>query len=102
MVLPLFKRAAKRVLARMGEDSFLRGDVPCKVRLERDVQFQGYEADRGVNHGDFTALKDTAVIENIHTPRIGDTLTHPDGEFVLDAKVDTNGSTTRFIVRPAD
>lgn len=79
------------VLAILGEDSFLRGSVPCKVNIEHGVQIVG--------HDDNTVVeRSIATIGIEHAPKVGDTLTHPDGSYKLDAPFQDNGANPRFIL----
>lgn len=86
-----FKRAAKGILAALGEDALLRGAPAGKVNIENGVQVVG--------DGDAIAERDVATIESIYSPRIGDTLVHPDGTFKLDQLYQDNGATRRYVVR---
>lgn len=69
----------------------MRGNVPCRVNIEHGVQVQGYEEDATFERSVATILKSLA-------PKKGDTLTHPDGSFVLDGMVTDNGYTVRYTV----
>ena len=80
-----------RVFAHLGEDSVLRGNVPCRVNLQRGVQVVG--ADDNV-----VVEKIVVTIGSEHAPKVGDLLTHPDGNFKLDAPFRNNGFSQRFIV----
>lgn len=91
MAISAFQRMTKSVLALLGEDAFLRGTVPCKVNIEHSVQVTD---DNGLVYE-----RDIATIENEHNPQVGDTLTHPEGNYVLDRRFQDNGYSTRFIVR---
>lgn len=99
-MIPAFVRATKRVLRRLGEDALLRG-VPCgKVNVEHGVQFEGYDGDRASSRGDVALQRDVATIDNIYLPRIGDLLVHPDGSYRLDALLEDNGQSRRFVLVP--
>lgn len=91
-MLDLFKRATKSALSLLGESAFLRGTVPCKVNIEHGVQFAGMDDNVLVD-------RDVATIDSDLNPKVGDTLTHPDGNFVLDTKIEDRGAFSRFIVR---
>lgn len=91
MALSAFQRMTTSVLALLGEDAFLRTTIPCKVNIEKGVQ---------VNLDDVVYERDVATIDNTHAPVVGDRLSHPMGEFVLDRKFQNNGYSTRFILRP--
>lgn len=75
----------------MGEDSLLRGTVPCKVNVEHGVQIIGTDETTVIE-------RSVATILNEHTPKVGDALSHPDGNFKLDAIYQSNGVSTRFIL----
>lgn len=75
----------------MGEDSFLRGSEPCRVNIEHGVQVIGTEHDVVVE-------RSVATIAGSALPKVGDTLTHPEGTFRLDALFSDNGALRRFIL----
>ena len=75
----------------MGEGSFLRTSVPCRVNIEHGVQIIGSDDNVVVE-------RSVATIDNSHAPKVGDALTHPDGSFRLDAIFQSNGANTRFIL----
>lgn len=93
-MLSVFKRAQEGVLAVMGEDSLLRGTVACKVNIEHGVDVIGDDVDVVVQ-------RSVATISATHVPKVGDALTHPDGNYVLDAIMQNNGANPRFILRKA-
>lgn len=88
-----FQRMTGSVLALLGEDAFLRGTVPCKVNVEHSVQVT---AEDGLVYE-----RDVATIDKAVNPAVGDTLTHPDGNYILDRRFQDNGYSIRFILRPA-
>ncbi len=90
-MLSVFKRMAEGVLAVMGEDSFLRGDVPCKCNIEHGVQIVGEDENVVVE-------RSIATISAVHLPKVGNTLSHPDGNYRLDAEFQDNGANPRFIL----
>lgn len=75
----------------MGEDSFLRGSVRCRVNVEHGVQVIGTDDNVVVE-------RSVGTIDLAHAPKVGDTLTHPDGAFKLDAIFSDNGNSRRFIL----
>ncbi len=77
------------VLNLMGQDSMLRGTVPCKVNVEKGVQ---------VSIDDVVYERDVATISNDLAPVVGDSLVHPFGQYTLDRKLQNNGFNTRFIL----
>lgn len=102
---PLLKNAAKRALSLLGEGSLLRGNVPCHVSIEHGVQLTGFDnAGAGTTYtqGDYMVVdKDVATIDGDLNPRVGDSLQHPDGNFVLDALLEDKGAYRRFVLRKA-
>jgi hypothetical protein len=79
------------VLAIMGEGSFLRGSVSCRVNIEHGVQVIGSDDNVVVE-------RSVGTIEASLLPRVGDTLSHPDGSYKLDTVFADNGVTKRFIL----
>lgn len=79
------------VLAALGEDSFLRGSVPCCVNIEHGVQVIGSDDNLVVE-------RSVATIDIALLPKVGDTLTHPDGAYKLDAVFADNGASRRFVL----
>lgn len=79
------------ILAVLGEDSFLRGSVSCRVNIENGVQVIGHDDNVVVE-------KDVATIDIEFNPKVGDTLTGPSGSFKLDALFSDNGYSRRFIL----
>ncbi len=75
----------------MGEGSFLRGTVPCRVNIEHGVQVIGSDDNVVVE-------RSVATLDASLLPKVGDTLTHPDGEYKLDAVFADNGVSKRFIL----
>jgi len=75
----------------MGEGSFLRGTVPCRVNIEHGVQVIGSDDNVVVE-------RSVGTIDAALEPKVGDTLTHPDGEYKLDAVFADNGVSKRFIL----
>lgn len=75
----------------MGEDSLLRGVVPCRVNVEHGVQVVGSEDNVVVE-------RSIATIGSEHAPKVGDTLVHPDGSYKLDAPFHNTGANIRFIL----
>jgi hypothetical protein len=90
-MLPLFSRATKSALALLGEGSFLRGVESCKVNIEHGVQLAGTDDNMVVD-------KDVATIDSDMNPKVGDSLSHPDGNFILDVLLEDRGAFKRFIV----
>lgn len=95
-MLDIFQSAMKDALSLLGEPSFLRGSVPCQVNIEYGVQLEGLDTEAVDRYT--TVARDVASIESVHNPRVGDTLTHPDGNFKLEVKLVDSGTLRRFIV----
>lgn len=90
-MLAVFQTMSKGLLAVLGEESFLRGTVPCLVNIEHGVQVVGSEDNVVVEH-------DVATIGIEYAPKIGDTLLHPDGSYKLDVLFSDNGVNREFIL----
>ena len=75
----------------MGEDSFLRGSVPCRVNVEHGVQVIGTD-------DNMVMERSVATVGSEHVPKVGDLLAHPDGNYKLDTIFADNGSSKRFIL----
>lgn len=82
--------AGAAVLARMGQPSTLDGADCGKVHLARGVRVQ---------LEDVMVLRNVATIGIAYAPVRGQSLVHPDGEYVLDALLGDNGVNRRFILR---
>jgi hypothetical protein len=96
-MLDLFANAADDALDLIGEGAVLRGQVPCQVNIEHGVQLEGF--DFSVSEERYVTLpRSVATIASKHNPRVGDSLTHPDGNFLLDVMVADAGSLKRFVV----
>lgn len=90
-MLAVFQRMTKDILAVLGEDSFLRGTVPCRVNIEHGVQIVGID-------GTMVVERDVATINIALLPKVGDTLSGPSGNYKLDALFSDNGYSRRFIL----
>jgi hypothetical protein len=90
-VLELFRDATAAVLSVLGGDSLLRGTVSCKVNIEHGVQLAGLDENMVVD-------RDVATIAKTHNPKVGDTLAHPDGNYILDAVIEDKEAYARFVV----
>ena len=97
-----FSRLTNRVLALLGEDSILRGEIvtpPRKVHIKHGVQFSGYGGESVSSKGDLVVDKSIATIPKAYAPKVGDRLQHPDGDFDLDVLHLDNGYSLQFILR---
>ena len=90
-MLAVFQRMTTGILSVLGEDSILRGSVPCRVNIENGVQVVGHDDNVVVE-------KDVATIGIQYNPKVGDILTGPNGTFKLDALFSDNGYSRRFIL----
>lgn len=97
MTLDVFKRMTQGVLSRLGEDSFLRTTVPCRVALEHGVETFGLDA----QGNQMLYLRSIATIDSSLAPKVGDALSHPDGNYILDVIHADDGTSVDFIVRKA-
>lgn len=89
-----FARLTGSVLARLGKDAVLRGEVvdpPIKVNIEHGVQVVG--EDNISAHE-----RSVATIGKAQNPKAGDSLVHPDGSYKLDALHSDNGLSRRFFL----
>lgn len=116
MALGFQARAMLRGLAKLGEPSTLAGLACGKVAIERDViLFAGIGNTAEDNHVvkytvlsiasqpsgvDFLLGLPPATTSALYAPKVGQTVVHPDGSFVLDRQVDDNGFVRRFIAVP--
>lgn len=99
MALGYQARAVKRGLAKLGEASLLDG-VDCgPVNLQRDVLVYAGIGDTADDNP--VVRYDMAVIDTDYNPRVGQRLSHPDGEYRLDRLVEDNRFARRFIIVPA-
>ena len=92
-----FERLSRSVLLHLGQDAFLVQGITStatRVNVERGVELTG-------EFGDAVVLRDVATIDARLNPRVGDTLQHPMGNYVLDGLLRNNGYTLRFTLMPA-
>jgi hypothetical protein len=92
VVNPILSRAAERILARMGEDAFLRGTLETIVNIQQDVEMTDAE-------GNVAYIRHLARIPSKHAPQKGDTLAVGADNYVLDARVDDDGYFARYVLR---
>lgn len=94
----------KGVLAILGEDSFLRGSVPCRVNIEHGVQITGPDGFTVLERSVATipmvteTIVDGVAVTVTVNPKVGDALLHPEGNFRLDVETADNGTSRRFVV----
>jgi hypothetical protein len=83
-------------LARTGEPSTLEGVAAGLVAVQHQVTL-----DAGMlstSDDNFVARVDIALIDTQYSPRVGQVLVHPDGQYTLDRLVHDNGVTRQFII----
>lgn len=99
MSLGFMARASKRVLVKYGQDALLRGAPAGKVAVIRDLELApGRLDDANDNHAASILV---GVIDSVHSPKVGDLLSHPEGDFRLDRKIEDTGYVRHFILVPA-
>jgi hypothetical protein len=92
-----FERLSRSVLLRLGQDAFLvqgTTSTATRVNVERGVELTG-------EYGDAVVTRDVATIDAKLNPRVGDTIQHPMGNYVLDGLLRNTGFTMRFTLIPA-
>lgn len=97
MSLPVFTRATRSVLARLGQDALLRGSATqFKVHIERRVEIVDA-------NGDLTTADWTATFDVTENPAIDDVLVVAgEGTFRLEAELANNGYSRRFVLLKTD
>jgi len=85
-------RATGRLLAHVGEDSTLRGDVPCKAAIQHGIVVEGL-------YGEVSSYRTVSYLLESLAPREGDSLTIGGKDYVIDAVDSGNGYLTRVILR---
>lgn len=86
----------KAGLAKLGEPSFVDGVDAGPVPIERGVDV--FIGDAGRADDNYTVQADVAVIPVACGPRVGQTLTHPDGTYKLTRLVEDNGYNRTFVI----
>ena len=87
----IFARSMTGLLAALGEQAFLRGEA-CTVNIERGVQVT--DEDGAV------FVRDIATLSADLSPKRGDLLAHPEGNFRLDALHSNSGYLVRYVIVP--
>lgn len=95
----IFARAVQAGLAKLGEPSLLDGLDVGKVNIERAVDLFVGDPDDGNDSS--IAQADVATILASYAPRVGQTLSHPDGDYKLMRLAADNGYTRSFVIVPA-
>lgn len=99
MALGYQARALRKGLAKLGEPSFLDGVDVGKVVLARNVEVFAGIGDTANDNP--TVHRLVVAIDVAYAPRVGQTIAHPDGNFVLDALLEDNGVVRQFVVAVA-
>lgn len=97
MAIAAFTRLTERILAHVGEDAILRGEVvdpPRKINVEHGVELTGV-------YGEVTAYRSLATIEKAWNPQPGDPLTVDGKDYILDVLLKDNGYSAQFVLRDA-
>ena len=98
-MLNLFSEMAQGILGLLGEDAFLDGaTTPIKINIEHGVQLTGMGGEEAAYRGALVAEKDVATILLSDNPQMGQRFTQNGKTYRLEAKVEDNGVTGRFIV----
>lgn len=92
-MLEIHRMMSESVLSVMGQGAFLRGEGPVQINVEHGVQITGLE-------DNIVSERDVATISTDLSPRKGDILTHPDGNYELDKPLQDNGVNQRWILIP--
>lgn len=87
-----FARMHERLFAHLGEEAVLRGDTPCRVNIERDVEVLG-------TYSEVAARRTLAHVPSSLNPKSGDTLVVGVKSYVLDGMESDDGYASRFYVR---
>lgn len=102
-MIEAFKNATQGILAALGEDALLRGEVVDPPR--RVNHAQGVEAyDR---EGNVMYVEHVATINKVDAPAKGNTLVFIDSDglpvpgesYVLDTLIEDNGYSVRYVIR---
>lgn len=86
----------KAGLSKLGEPSFLDGYSVGPVAIERGVDV--FVGDPGRSDDNYTVTADVAVLPFEAQARVGQTLAHPDGTFVLTRLLSDSGYSRSFVV----
>lgn len=111
MALPAFQRMHERLVARLGDQAVLRGNVPCKANIEYGITVDYELGDDKYQRSEYAATVDIANILKQHNPTPGDALvmaldsdapgTATGTAYVIDALAGDNGFMVRCVLRSA-
>lgn len=97
-----FARLSQSVLARFGQDAFLRGSAdPCRVAIERNLEAsdpRGYQHHYDVQYGQLTDKRIAAWIPVGLAPATGDALRTDGIDYRLDSLVDEDEAMRCFLL----
>ncbi len=99
-MLDIFKQATETALSLLGENAVLRGSVDCKVHVENGVRIARFQESYASEADLANAMveRDIATISTFYTPRVGDALAHPSGNYRLDSVLEDRGAYRRFVL----
>lgn len=92
----IFARAAAAGLAKLGGASLLQGAACGNVNLEYGVEL--FAGSLGTANDNHVVRRDVATILKSYGPKVGQTLVHPDGTFLLERLLNDDGTVRRFVV----
>lgn len=111
MAIPAFQRMHERLIARLGDQAVLRGNVPCTVNIEYGITVDYEIGDDKFQRSEYAATVDIANILKQHNPTPGDALvmalysdapgTATGKAYVIDALAGDNGFMVRCVLRSA-
>lgn len=94
-MIDAFQQATAGILAVLGEDAILRGEVVSPVRrvnVARNVEMYDRE-------GNLMYAEHVATINKQDAPAKGDTLVVAGEDFILDSLIEDNGYSARWMLR---
>ncbi len=102
----IFRAATQSILGLLGEDALFAGVARTRINVEYDVQFAGIGGEEAQYRGDLSASRDVATVDLALAPAVGKSFRFVDAAglptgptYVLDKLIDSNGYSSRFIVR---
>ena len=107
MLDDLFSQMSQGVLDQLGEDAFFDGATETiKINIEHGVQLAGIGGEDAQYKGDLVVNRDVATVHNSASPKAGMRFTfastagarYAGKTFRLDASVEDNGVSRRFVV----
>ena len=92
-MIPIFEKAANSILARLGQDAFLRGTEPCRAQIQYGVEIIDAMNEVATEQIVVTLMK------SLNAKR-GDSLVVGSKSFVIDSPAfQDNGTTVKHVVR---